>query len=457
LRRFRIHDRIAVPFSLVALAATVVAALISLSLFSRAATARSDAQLYRASAVVMRSDFALNPAILELIRDISGADVVTYTAEGTVQATTFDRASHAALLARIISAGHDAVRAGNGLFRIDHDGVPYTIVYRTVPGRPGTTIALVRDRSEDEAGVQNARLRILTVAGATLIVLLVVSRMVARRVSAPIEQLLDFTRHVDPQSTRRAPVASNDEIGRLAAAFNAMLDRLRGSQDALLQSEKLAIAGLLAARVAHDVRNPLSAIKMQTQLLRSRLRGDQDNQAMILAILRDVGQVETVIKGLLELARPGELKLQRARMNDIVEDALVQVMPQLTHNKIAIETSFDPAVPEASIDVERFRLALHNIIINAAEAMPAGGTLNVSTSTDADRSTVVVDVCDDGTGIDPAVADRIFDPFVSTKHDGVGLGLVNTKAVVESHGGRIELLPRSGRGTRARITLPRTA
>jgi signal transduction histidine kinase len=86
--------------------------------------------------------------------------------------------------------------------------------------------------------------------------------------------------------------------------------------------------------------------------------------------------------------------------------------------------------------------------------MTDGGTLSLVAARSDDRSAVLLDVCDDGTGIDPAVADRLFDPFMSTKRDGIGLGLVNTKAIVESHGGSIELSPRPGGGTRARITLP---
>lgn len=455
MRPFRIHERIAVPFVLVAVAATVVAALLAVSVISRTIQARVEAQLSRASAVVMRSDFALNPAILPLIRDISGSEIVTYSADGAVLASTLDPAAHGGLISVIRgAAGTGTSDTSSAPRRIEYNGVPYSVVYRRVLPTQGTVVALARDISDVDAGVRAARRAVIGTAIATIIVLILVSRLIARRVSQPIENLLDFARDVESGSARRAPVDSNDEIGRLGAAFNGMLDRLQRSQEALLRSEKLAVTGLLAARVAHDVRNPLSSIKMQTQMLRSRLRGQDDNHAMVVSILRDVGQVENVIKGLLELARPGELKRQPARLNDVVEDVLVHMMPQLTHNKIAIETSFDPNLPDVSLDAERFRQALLNLIANAAEAMPAGGTLSVSTASDSGDSHVTVDICDDGSGIDPAVADRVFDPFVSTKSGGVGLGLVNTKSIIESHGGRVALTPRNGRGTRARITLP---
>lgn len=454
MRRFRIHDRIALPFVLLALGTTVIAAMTALSLISTAINERVEGQLYRASTVVMRSDFALNPEILELVQEISGAAIITCAADGSVLASTI-HASQQGLI--------DAIRTAAGPFpvadvpqtrRLQHDGTPYTLVMRRVAGQPGTTVILARNTVEVVEGIAAARNAILAAALATLLALTVLSRVIARRVAGPIEKLLAFTRDVGAGSMKRAPESLTDEIGALGRAFNDMLDRLQQSQDALLRSEKLAVTGLLAARVAHDVRNPLSSIKMQTQMLRSRLRGQEDNHAMVVSILRDVGQVENVIRGLLELSRPGELKLKPTRLNDVIEEVLVQMMPQLTHNKIAIESAFDPNLPEVPLDGERFRQALLNIIANAAEAMPAGGTLSVTTVAHPDDATVTVDICDDGTGIDPSIAGRAFDPFVSTKRDGVGLGLVNTRAVVESHGGRVELSPRAGRGTRARITLP---
>jgi signal transduction histidine kinase len=224
--------------------------------------------------------------------------------------------------------------------------------------------------------------------------------------------------------------------------------------EALVRSEKLALAGLMAARVAHDIRNPLSSIKMQTQLLGARLRGDAETQAQVSAVLRDILQVETVVKDLIELARPGALKLRPAPLNDLVRDVLNQLAPQLTYRKIAVETRLADPLPVVELDPDRFRQMLINVLGNAADAMTTGGTLRVSTRQAAAGSTVVLDVCDDGIGIDPAIRDRIFDPFVSTKRDGVGLGLVNAKAVIESHGGTIELFAADPKGTCARMTIP---
>jgi signal transduction histidine kinase len=284
-----------------------------------------------------------------------------------------------------------------------------------------------------------------------LSVIVVVGQFVARRVSAPLDALVRFTHEVAVGGHSRAP-EGDDEFGHLGASFNDMLDRLEHSQEALVRSEKLGLAGLLAARVAHDIRNPLSSIKMQAQLLQKHLTSADDRTALA-AMLHDIGTVEAVIRDLLELARPGALKLRAESLNDVVRDALDGVAPQLTYRKIRVATDLDADLPPVLLDADRFTQALLNVIVNAADAMINGGTLEVRTRRQ-DRSTVVLDVCDDGVGLDPSLVDRVFDPFVSTKRDGVGLGLVNTKAVVESHGGRVTLEPRATGGTRATISLP---
>lgn len=456
----RIHDRIVVPFGLMAVVATGAAALVSLSFISNMLEARVESQIAKGSAFVSRSQFALNSSILPLVKEIANADVVTYGAGGVLLATTVD-ASRSPGLVRAVIAGTPPEMgdtAGNAylLRPMTVDGTPYLVAYRSVAEQPGTVLAFIADTSDLALALRAARLRVLLVAGISLFLFFLISHFVARGVSRPIEQLLALT-HASAESVslpREPPATGDDEVARLGHVFNDMTRQLQTSQDALVRSEKLAVAGLLAARVAHDVRNPLSSIKMQTQLLRSRLKHDHENQALLRALLHDIDQVESVVRGLLELARPGELKVRLTRLNEVVDELLRHLYAQMAHRKIIVEAKLEPGLPEVFLDVERFRQALLNLIINAADAMTDGGTLRVGATRTQDGAMVVLDVCDDGTGIDPTVADRLFDPFVSTKRDGIGLGLVNTKTVVESHGGRVELSPRPGGGTRARITLP---
>jgi two-component system, NtrC family, sensor kinase len=450
----RLHDRIVVPFGLVALAATGVVALVALSVTTRAMGAHEEERLRGGAAVLERSDFALNPSILRAVRAVTGAHVVTWETGGAILATTFD-AGRSDLLRSVTApeVTREALAAPEGaMLRRDLTcDLPCFAVYRKLSDRRGTLVALVRESSEIREATRATSRAILVAAGLSLVAMIAFSRAVARRVTAPLERLVAFARGVSPTgSAERAPVGE-DEIGRLGVAFNEMLDRLELSRDALLRSEKLAVAGLLAARVAHDVRNPLSGVKLQTQMLHDGLR-DPEQRSLAAAALRDIEEVERVVRDLLELARPGALARQLSRIEEVVGETLAQLGPRLEHRKIVTVTDLAPNLPGVDLDRGRFKLALANVILNAADAMPTGGTLSVSAR--AMDAGVEIEVCDDGIGVDPAAAERVFDPFYSTKTEGVGLGLVNARAVVRSHGGRIVLSPRLPRGTCVTIGLP---
>jgi signal transduction histidine kinase len=413
--RLRLHHRIAIPFALVALFATSAAALVAVSAISRTLQARVETQVLNTSMVIGQSDFALNVSILRSVKAITGADIITYTPAGIVATTVEPRAGSQALIAAVtapeVTRAVMPASAGAPVVRTMDCGRPCLVAHRRLTTRPDTLVAVVADTSDLIAATRRLAATVLLGAALSLAVMIVLSQVITRRVTAPIDE-------------------------------------------ALVRSEKLALAGLMAARVAHDIRNPLSSIKMQTQLVGARVRGDAETQALVGAVLRDIQQVETVVKDLIELARPGELKRRPTSLNDVIGDVLNQHTAQLTYRKIAVEARLADGLPLVELDPDRFRQVLINVLGNAADAMTTGGTLRVTTRQAAGGSTVVLDVCDDGLGVDPAIRDRVFDPFVSTKRDGVGLGLVNAKAVIESHGGTIELLAAEPKGTCARMTMP---
>jgi len=453
VRGLRLQHRIVIPFVIVVLIATAGVALVALSVTSQALQSRVRAQLSSGVAVISRGDLALNPAILRNVQGLIGADVITFGEQGTVIASTVtsDRERVIAVARGVLTGAPPPVGGAVAMASADC-GTPCLVAYRRVEGRAGTIVALVAETSELAAATRAVARAILLGAVLSAVIMVFVGQAVVRRVTAPLDRLVTFVRGLSPQDSKPRAVVSDDEVGALAEAFNGMLDRLQQAQGALVRSEKLALAGLFAARVAHDIRNPLSSIKMQTQLLLARLRGDSDDQATLTSILHDINQVESVIRDLVELARPGDLKLVRASANAVIREALQQLAAQFTHRKISVRTRLAEELPEVPLDRARFRQALLNVLVNASEAMPTGGEITVSSR--GNGSAISVEICDDGVGIDPEILGRVFDPFVSTKQEGVGLGLVNAKSVIEGHGGSITLAPRASGGTCATITLP---
>jgi signal transduction histidine kinase len=350
----------------------------------------------------------------------------------------------------VMTASAAAGAQTGGVRTISCDGRCF-VAYEAIADRPGAMLAVVVEAAETSAAIRAVSRTIVLAALASLAALVLVSQLMARRVTAPLDKLVGFTHDVAGGGHGRA-AEGGDEVGRLGRAFNEMLDRLEASKSALVRSEKLGLAGLFAARVAHDIRNPLASMKINAQLLDRALKADPANAGLVNAMLHDISQVESVIRDLIELARPGELRLVPADLNVVVRNVVRQLEARLTHRKVAAALALQDRLPRVMTDTERFSQALQNIIVNAIDAMPNGGALTITSRSDDGQ--VIIDVDDEGVGIDPDLAGRLFDPFVSSKPEGVGLGLVNAKAVVEGHGGQIALTPRQPRGTRARITVP---
>jgi signal transduction histidine kinase len=471
----RLHYRLVIPFAVIAVLATLGSAIVALTAFSREFESRIQSQLANISETISRSGFAFNPAILRSVKAITGADVITFDAQGAIISTTVDPVRTDLFEAVKTSPLADRARTAIGRDFVEALAcdVPCYVSYRAIVDRPGVVAAVVLESRESAAAVSVMSRTILLAALTSLLALIIVSQLVARRVTAPLEDLVRFTHDVAGGVRGRAR-ESGDEVGRLGRAFNDMFDRLDASRSALVRSEKLGLAGLMAARIAHDIRNPLASMKINTQLLeksvghrdpgtgpstssvppRAESRGVIRNSEadLVNAVLHDIAQIETVIRDLIELARPGEVTLVSADLNAVIRTVIKPLDGRMRHRKVNAQLVLADSLPLVKIDTERFGQALLNLIVNAIDAMPTGGDLTIATSTDGSR--VIADIDDDGVGIDPAMLDRVFDPFVSTKPEGVGLGLVNAKAVIEGHGGQIELSARQPRGTRARIVLP---
>jgi signal transduction histidine kinase len=456
----RLHYRIVIPFAVIAVLATLGSAIFALSAFSREFESRVQSQLANISETISRSGFAFNPAILRSVKAITGADVITFDAQGSIVSTTIDPARTDLVEAVRASPLAEQARtaSGRGFVEALACDVPCYVSYRAIVDRPGVVAAVVLESEESAAAVSVMSRTILLAALSSVLALIIVSQLVARRVTAPLEDLVRFTHDVSGGVRGRAS-EGGDEVGRLGRAFNDMLDRLDASRSALVRSEKLGLAGLMAARIAHDIRNPLASMKINTQLLEKSVGiRDQGSGArpadadLVNAVLHDIAQIETVIRDLIELARPGEVTLVSADLNAVIRTVIKPLDGRMRHCKVNARLALAESLPLVKIDTERFGQALLNLIVNAIDAMPTGGDLTIATSTEGSR--VIADIDDDGVGIDPFMLDRVFDPFVSTKPEGVGLGLVNAKAVVEGHGGQIQLSARQPRGTRARIVLP---
>lgn len=440
--RWRLQHRLALPFAAVAVTATFGAALYSVTQVRWWVDEHRRQDAVKAAALLQRSDFATNPALVRLISDLIDVDVVTFTPGGEVLVSTIEPR---------LPDDVGAVIAAPADSRPSECGPSCFVEYARVVGVPDLSVAVFAGRNDDDP-LLRALVNAIWIAGIAGVVLLVgISQALARVVSAPIQRLADFAGVAAPEDTRRAAEGS-DEVGRLGAAFNAMLDRLDEKRRELMRTEKLAVAGLMAARVAHDVRNPLSSIKMQCQVLRAQAAPASEDAEVLAGILRDVDRLDAVVTDLVMSAKPQAAALVPVELSAMIAAAVDSVRSYLTHRQIGLTVESTGEV-QVLADAGRLPRALVNILTNAAEATRPGGAIRVATRTEGGMA--VIDIADDGAGIDPALLQHVFDPFVTGRPDGIGLGLLNARDIVESHHGTIALAPGAQRGTVVTIRIPR--
>jgi signal transduction histidine kinase len=249
----------------------------------------------------------------------------------------------------------------------------------------------------------------------------------------------------------RAEEALKEYSERLEEMVAERTQELRKAQEQLVRRERLAVLGQLAGGVAHELRNPLGAIKNATYFLNMALAEPSPRIKTALEILdKEVGTSERIINSLLDLARTRSPFRQPVDLNHAVQEALSRVaVPE----NVQVATQLDETFPTIPADPDQLAQVLGNLILNAVQAMPQGGHLNIQSLVPSPEW-VAVSISDTGVGIPPENLGRLFEPLFTTKARGIGLGLALVKSLVEGHGGKVEVQSQVGKGSTFTVTLP---
>jgi two-component system sensor histidine kinase HydH len=231
------------------------------------------------------------------------------------------------------------------------------------------------------------------------------------------------------------------------------LSRLKVLEEQIRRADRLASLGHLSAGVAHEIRNPLGIIKGSASILHRRFGGKEGEEGLTESIVAEVDRLSDVVTNLLDFARPKPPNIVEANLNAVVGKAL-QLAQLHRGGRIEIRNELSPDLPLIPIDPEQCEQVFLNLVLNALEAMEAGGTLTVASDYDPAEDEAVVTVSDTGVGIDPESREKIFDPFFTGKSQGTGLGLSVTHMIVEAHNGRIEVESEVGKGSTFRVRFP---
>jgi len=294
-----------------------------------------------------------------------------------------------------------------------------------------------------------------------------------RRMVAATDRIArgDLDQHVE--------VDSGDEIGQLARSFNQMTERLksanenliqwgktlekrveertrelRETQGFLVQSEKLASLGKMAAGVAHEINNPLTSILLNTHLMLEKLDRRHEFFESLSLIADETSRCTDIVKGLLEFARQNPPQKTFTSVRELIERTAQLLDNQASFQNIRIVLDLDSDLPPLKLDKGKIQQVFWNLMLNAFEAMPRGGQLTVSGRMSADREYVQLQFIDTGVGIAQENINKLFDPFYTTKSSGTGLGLAVTYGIIDQHDGKIEVKSEIGRGAVFTLSFP---
>jgi len=246
------------------------------------------------------------------------------------------------------------------------------------------------------------------------------------------------------------------EIKRYAEELEMRVDErtaeLVETHKRLVAQERITALGRAAAQVAHEVKNPLAGLLLYSLHLKSKAANFSDSEASLVdKIVDTINHLNSRVEQILSFARPVSLSLRSGNLNQIVNHVLELLRPQLTGKKVEVRLSMDQAV-YGMVDESSMRGALMNLILNAIEAMSQGGTLSIALNQTIDL--LRIEITDTGQGISEEQVKNIFEPFYTTKEQGLGLGMPYTRKIIEQHAGTISVNSRLGEGTTVAIVLP---
>jgi two-component system NtrC family sensor kinase len=303
----------------------------------------------------------------------------------------------------------------------------------------------------------------ITLVGAALST--IIALWISRQISSPIRNLVLASQQLaNGNLDAKVEPTSGDELGKLAYRFNQMAEALRQRDERLkeytkrkiMESERLAIIGQLAANVAHELNNPLQGIVTYSSLLLEKDICDPPTRQNIEKITIQANRCREIIRGLLDFSRQKKPVKTLTSINDLLRRCVSLVENQAHFQNIEIVRNFDETLPMIVVDPSQIERVFLNLIINAADAMNGGGTLTLTTSFGLNEHCIEIEVKDTGHGISIENMEKIFNPFFTTKEigHGVGLGLAISYGIVKEHNGEITVESECDKGAKFTVSLP---
>lgn len=396
---------------------------------------------------VLVAGYTIDALVAQQFKKSTGGSEFLFLAGGQVIASTLNPRATAELQ-RMIARSPAATRISDGV----SEYAPLNRPLMDVDGKAMGDLWILRSFEDSRQRIVALRRQIALTWLCAMIVGLGLTYLLARRIVEPVKQLDRAASEVARQNYDfRLAVASDDELGRLVGAFNAMCDSIQSARAELIRQERISTIGRLSSSIVHDLRNPLAAIYGGAEMLVDTELSPQQMKRLAANIYRASRRIQELLQDLVNVSRGKSQAAEMCSLREVVEAACQASAAAAEAQDVRIV--FEPGT-EVELPIERARMerVFLNLIGNALEAMPDGGAIRIAGRVDGDFA--IVEFADTGPGIQASIRQRLFEPFVSAgKKNGLGLGLALSRQAVLDHGGEIWIEPNCP-GARFVIRLP---
>jgi signal transduction histidine kinase len=454
--RSKIYYRLFAPYVLILLLGLGGAWWVASQLFSQTLQNRLQDQLSHSVAMLASGSFPLTPQLIRQLSQLIRARIVLLDADGKIRFSTMSykkAESQKTLLPELQTILKDlSIRTDT----VQLDGQQYLLVLQNSSNARDPRVRYIAALAS-LADIQQTRQRMAmwlwNGALAGLLLLMFIGYRLSRSITQPIQELAAMaTKIAHGDRSVRARIHRPDEIGELAESLNEMACRLQNYEQEITRHSRMAALGQMTARIAHEIRNPLTAIKMQLQLLREH--ANTDDQPLLDSLLDETRRLELIVLSTLQHRKISTPVFKPASLNGIIEDLLRLLQLQFEHQGVQLTRQMDVSLPSMALDKDIITQILLNLLLNARDELPQGGNIMISTGTTEDGQGQYFMIEDNGPGIAENDWSTVFTDAVSHKPGGFGLGLKLCAELAATHHGNIEIAHSKLGGARFIVTLP---
>ncbi len=455
-----IRNQILLPLVTLQVVAIAAVAITTASLAARRTGGEIIDRLNSVVASLGDASFPFTSSVLVRMRGLSGAHFVAYDEEGRVIATSFVGLKDAPPAWRLLPASAQLENLGDSP-TVSLDGIRYFAApVRSSPQSGGRSLLVLYPETNWQQARREAALPSLALGGIVLGLMVLITIWVVQRISRRLHQVQQQVARIASGDFHEMPgghgEVGGDEIDDLIRSVNCLGVDLHAMQQTILRSERLKILAQLAAGMAHTLRNSLTGARLSVQVYAKRNPPPPGDQSLAVA-LRQLAMMEEQVRGLLALGKLERQPPERVDLAELLQEVMLLVQPAAEHAKVNLQLVPLDFPVETMGELAAIRAAVVNLTLNAIEAAGSQGRVELATAVENNTpgGQVGVVVSDTGQGPPPELAESLIEPFVTSKAEGVGLGLALAQEVASSHGGRLCWTRENG-WTRFRLTLPHT-